>query len=201
MKVYDKSYFDRFYRHPKERVTTRDALERKVHLAVAVTEFLLGRRIRTVLDLACGEAPWYPVLKRMRRDVRYVGVDSSEYVLERYGASRNIRRGDLRNLASLRLPRRVDLVVCADVLQYLPTADVERTLKGIRQLMGGVAYIETFVSEDGMEGDLDGWHERSENDYRRLMRSARLTQCGPYCWVDADRLDGLNAFEYMSTRG
>lgn len=199
MKAYDKSYFDRFYRHPSEKVSTQDGLERKVRMAVAVTEFLLARKIRTVLDIACGEAPWFPVLKRMRPNLRYVGVDSSEYVLERFGVSRNIRRGDIRELASLRLPRRVDLVVCADVLQYLPTADVERALVSIHELMGGVAYIETFVAEDGMEGDLDGWHERSERDYRRLLRSARLTQCGPYCYVDADHLDRLNKFEHCSS--
>lgn len=197
MKSYDKAYFDHFYRDPAERVATAAGLERKVRMAVSIAEFLLAHRIRTVLDVGCGEAPWFQVLKRLRRDVRYIGVDSSEYVLERYGEARNIRRGDLGSLGAMRLPKRIDLIVCADVLQYVETRDVERGLRAIRRLVGGVAYIEAFTTEDAMEGDHDGWHERSAAVYKRLFRRAGLTQCGPYCYTDLDELDALNSFEHM----
>ena len=195
MKTYDKAYFDQFYRDPADRVSTRDGLERKVRLAVSIAEFLLARPVRTVLDIGCGEAPWQPVLKRLRRNARYIGVDSSEYVLERYGATRNIKRGTFGGLADLRLPNRIDLIVCADVLQYVETREIERGLRAIRRHLGGVAYLETFASEDGMEGDLVGWHERPASEYRRLLKRAGLTQCGPYCYVDASELYGLNALE------
>ena len=198
MKSYDRAYFDRFYRDPTERVATAAGLERKVRMAAAVAEFLLGHRIRTVLDVGCGEAPWFPILKRLRRDVRYIGIDSSDYVLERYGESRNIRRGDLGSLGALRLPKRIDLIVCADVLQYAETRDVERGLRAIVKLLGGVAYIETFASEDDMVGDRDGWHERTAAEYRRLLRAAGLTPCGPYCYINAAELDSLNVFETLS---
>jgi SAM-dependent methyltransferase len=200
MKSYDKAYFDHFYRDPAERVATAAGLERKIRMAVSVAEFLLAHRIRTVLDIGCGEAPWFPVLKRLRRDVRYIGIDSSDYVLERFGASRNIRRGDLGSLGTMRLPRRVDLIVCADVLQYAETRDVERGLRAIATLLGGVAYIETFATEDDMVGDRDGWHERTAAEYRRLLRDAGLTRCGPYCYVNAAELDSLNVFETLSSR-
>jgi len=195
MKTYDKAYFDQFYRDPADRVSTKDGLERKVRLAVSIAEFLLARPIRTVLDVGCGEAPWQPILKRLRRNARYIGVDSSEYVLERYGATRNIKRGTFGGLAELRLPNRVDLIVCADVLQYVETREIERGLRAIRRLLGGVAYLETFASEDGMEGDLVEWHERPASEYRRLLRRAGFSQCGPYCYVNAAELYGLNAFE------
>jgi SAM-dependent methyltransferase len=64
-------------------------------MAVSIAEFLINRPIRSVLDVGCGEAPWFPILRRMRPDARYVGIDSSEYVVERYGATRNIRFGTL----------------------------------------------------------------------------------------------------------
>jgi len=195
MKVYDKAYFDRFYRDPVDRVSSKDGLERKIRLAVAIAEFLLARPIRTVLDIGCGEAPWQPVLKRLRPTARYIGVDSSEYVLEQFGAARNIKRGTFGGLADMRLPNRVDLIVCADVLQYVETREIERGLRALTRLLGGVAYIETFASEDGMEGDLVGWHQRPASEYRRLLKRAGLTQCGPYCYVDAAELYGLNAFE------
>lgn len=198
MKSYDRSYFDRFYRDPADRVSTAAGLERKVRMAVGLTEFLLARRIRTVLDVGCGEAPWFPVLKRLRRDVRYIGIDSSKYVLERFGESRHIRRGDLGSLGAMRLPKRIDLIVCSDVVQYVETRDVERGFHAIAKLLRGVAYIETFATEDDMVGDRDGWHERSATEYRRMLRVAGLTQCGPYCYVNAAELDSLNVFELPS---
>lgn len=197
MKTYDRAYFDRWYREPRSRVTSRESLERKVHMVISITEYLLGRRLRSVLDVGCGEAPWFPVLRRMRRGVRYIGVDSSEYVLARFGAARHIRRGSLGDLASMRLPRQIDLILCADVLQYVEKPELARGLRTIRRLLAGVAYIETFATEDGMVGDRSGWHERSAYEYRTLLRQARLTQCGPYCYVDLDKLDALNAFEHL----
>lgn len=196
VKSYDREYFDRWYRDPADRVSTTASLGRKVRMAVTAAEYLLGRRIRTVLDVGCGEAPWQPVLARLRRDVRYIGVDSSEYVLERFGAERNIRRGTLGGLGTLRLPRRIDLIVCADVLQYVSDADVARGLRTIRTLLGGVAYIEAFAREDQMVGDRARWHERSASEYRRLFRSAGLTRCAPYCYIDLERFDTLNVFEH-----
>ena len=197
-KHYDRGYFNRWYRDPIDRVATRESLERKVRLAVAVAEYVLGRRLRTVLDVGCGEAAWYPLLRRMRRDIEYTGVDSSDYVLERYGAARHIRRGDLGTLGRLRLRRRFDLVVCADVLQYVPAVEAGRGLAAIRSLLrgGGIAYIEAFATEDEMEGDRDGWHERNAAGYERMFRRAGLTRCAPYCFLDLDRHPELNVFEH-----
>lgn len=195
MKSYDRAYFERWYRDPDDRVATRDSLERKVRMAVTLAEFLLGRRIRTVVDVGCGEAPWYPVLRSMRRDVRYIGIDSSEYVLERFGEARHIRRGSLGELGTMRLPSSVDLVVCADVLQYVPAADIQRGLRAIARRLAGVAYVESFTRRDAMEGDRAGWHERSADEYAQMFRRAGLTQCGPYSYVNLDRIDSLNEFE------
>lgn len=197
MKTYDRAYFERWYRDPNDRVSTPESLGRKARMAIAVTEFLIGRRIRTVLDVGCGEAPWFPIVRRLRPDASYIGIDSSDYVLERFGSSRNIRRGRLGDLGTMRLRRDVDLIVCADVLQYVDTPEVERGLRAIRRLLGGVAYIEAFANEDRMEGDRSGWHERTAAQYRRLFRRARLTQCGPYCYTNLAELDMLNAFEHM----
>ena len=197
VKRYDRSYFDRWYRDPKDRVATRQSLERKVRMAISLAEFLIGRKINSVLDVGCGEAPWQPVLKRIRPQARYIGVDSSEYVLERYGASRNIRRGTLSTLGEMRLPKRIDLIVCADVLQYADDAEVMRGLRAIRRLLGGVAYIEAFVTDDNMEGDRIAWHERTATKYSKFYRDAGLTQCGPYAFVSLDELDSLNRFERL----
>ena len=127
---------------------------------------------------------------------RYVGVDSSEYVIERFGDERNIRRGTIESLGAMKSLRKSDLVVCADVLQYVDSRGVERGLRAIRKLLGGVAYIEAFTTEDAMEGDRVGWRERSAAEYKRLFRRAGLTLCGPYCYTSLDDHGSLNSFEH-----
>jgi SAM-dependent methyltransferase len=195
MKRYDREYYRRWYRDPETRITTTESLRRKVRLAVSTAEFLLQRPIRSVLDVGCGEAPWRVQLKRLRHGVRYLGVESSEYVVAKLGARRSIRRGDLGSLASLGFKRPFDLVVCADVIQYVPDAELRRGLGELRRLTGGVAYIEAFAREDSMEGDREGWIDRSETALRRLFSDAGFTQCGPYCWIDHRKIRNANRLE------
>jgi len=197
-KAYDRAYFHRWYRDPHTRVTTERVLERKVHLAISAAEYMLGRRIRNVLDVGCGEARWYVALKRIRRGVEYIGVESSEYAVQTFGASRNVRQGSFGTLRSLKLRGPFDLIVCADMLQYVPTADLGTGLREIRRLLGGVAYIEAYAREDDMEGDFEGWIVRSAATLRREFRDAGLTHCGLYCFIDALTIDAVNALEVCS---
>src|SRR4051794_10741553 len=98
-KVYDQTYFDKWYRNPRHAVTSRGELERKVALAVAVAEYYLGRKIDNVLDVGCGEGVWRAPLRKLRPGVDYLGLDSSEYVVARYGRTRNLRRATFDDLA------------------------------------------------------------------------------------------------------
>ena len=200
MKAYDRIYFQRWYHDPRTRVSSGRALERKVRLALSAAEYLLGRRVRTVLDVGCGEAAWYLALRRQRRGIAYLGVDSSEYVVQRFGRRRHIRLGRFGGLRDLRLDPGWDLIVCSDVLQYLPTAEVQRGLREIRRLLGGVAFLEAYAREDDMEGDMEDWHVRTATEYRRLFRGAGLTHCGLNCFIDLRKLGGVNALE-MCERG
>lgn len=194
-KQYDRAYFRRWYHDPRTRISSARSLERKVHLAVSVAEYLLGRRIRTVLDVGCGEAPWHDVLKKMRPGVDYLGVDSSDYAVRPFGRAGRVRQGTFGALRALRLRRRFDLVVCADVLQYVPRAELAPGLREIRNLLRGVAYIEAFTRDDDMEGDMEGWHVRSAALYRRLFRDAGLAHCGLSCFIDPRKLKGINQME------
>src|SRR5690349_8113847 len=128
-KSYDSAYFHRWYRDPRTRVTSDRALERKVHLALSAAEYMLGRRVRTVLDVGCGEARWLGALRRIRPGVAYTGVESSEYAVETFGATRNIRQGSFGTLRTLKLRGPFDLIVCADVLQYVSGEDLGRGLR------------------------------------------------------------------------
>jgi SAM-dependent methyltransferase len=194
MKQYDRAYFDRWYRNPRVRVATAAAVARKVHLVVSVAEALLQRRIRSVLDIGCGEAAWRAPLKKLRPGVRYAGVDSSEYVIGRYGKRRGIRLGTFGTLGelvrSLRGP--FDVIVCCDVLQYVPASELRAGLNSVTALLGGVAYLEAYTRGDSVEGDRRGWHHRTASEYRRAFGRAGLTSVGMQCWV-GDELRPMTA--------
>jgi len=49
-----------------------------------------------------------------------------------------------------------------------------------------------------MEGDFEGWIHRSAATLRREFRDAGLTQCGLYCFIDAQKIDAVNALEVCS---
>ncbi len=88
---YDKSYFDKWYRHPRHRVKSARDIERQLQFIVSATEYILERQVTSVLDVGAGEGNWSVALKKIRPRAKYYGVDPSEYAVKRYGTSRNIR--------------------------------------------------------------------------------------------------------------
>lgn len=193
-KQYDESYFRKWYRSSRA-VVSPEVRRRKVRLALSAAEYVLGRQVDSVLDVGCGEAPWRAVLKRLRPGIEYTGIDSSEYVLRRFGRQRNIIEGSFGEVGRLGLKRKFDLIVCADVLHYVPTPEMRRGLVSIRRLLRGVAYLEAFASSDHVVGDLQGWHHRSEASYRREFDAAGFVACGLNCWLPAHRRHLLGAME------
>ena len=194
-KRYDQAYYDRWYRDPRFSVVHHGVLARRVQLAVAASEYLLERPLRNVLDVGCGEALWRPLLKLARPRVRYIGVDSSTYAVERYGKRRGIRLGSLGLLARMKLPAPFDLIVCSDVLHYVSTAEARRGLKAIADLLGGIAFLELFAKEDATEGDSEGFQQRPASEYRKLIRAAGLIPLGLHCYAGRELEDGLITFE------
>jgi SAM-dependent methyltransferase len=182
-KRYDRDYFERFYRKPRTRVHSPEDVERKVRLAVAAAEFMLGREIRTVLDIGAGEGAWFPILRRMRRAIRYVGVEPSEYAVARYGKARNLRLGRFDGLDDARVGKGFDLIVCADVMNYLSTRELQRGLDQIVARLRGLAYLELYTADDELVGDLASIDLRPPRYYKKALRDAGLIRCGMHCYV------------------
>jgi SAM-dependent methyltransferase len=182
-KRYDQDYFDRWYRDPRHRVNTPAGVRRKVRLVLGVAEALLERPVRSILDVGCGEAAWRSHFLDERPKAAYVGVDSSEYVVARFGRTRGIRRGTFGTLYELGITDRFDVVVCCDVLQYVPTAELGPGLRAVAALLDGVAYLEAFTNVDELEGDKRHWHHRTPAWYRHAFRDAGLTAMGMHCYV------------------
>ncbi|MBK6403721.1 MAG: class I SAM-dependent methyltransferase [Holophagales bacterium] len=183
LKTYDASYYDRWYHDPRTRVTARTLVRRKAALAVAATEQLLEHPVRNVLDVGCGEAPWRGALLHLRPRLRYTGVDPSAWAARRWGESRGVLRGGLSDLESLPLRGPFDLVVCSDVLHYVPDAGVRRGVATMTGLARGLLWLEAFTSEDDFEGDVEGFRPRPASWYRSTFRRAGLVPLG--LWLHA----------------
>jgi SAM-dependent methyltransferase len=193
-KKYDREYFERWYHRSQTRVNTPAEVRRKVVLAVSLAEYFLRRPIRTVLDIGCGEGAWRSHLKALRPRVSYLGLDSSDYAVERFGESRNIRKATFADLPSLDLGVH-DLVVCSDVMHYIPDGELAAAIPAIAESVDGVAYLEVLTKEDEIVGDLDSLIRRPAAWYRRLFRAAGMTFAGPYCWLSPAYRDAVAELE------
>ncbi|MBS7456480.1 class I SAM-dependent methyltransferase [Coralloluteibacterium stylophorae] len=191
-KIYDQAYFDRWYR---QRGIGAGALAHKVAAAVAVAEYHLGRPLRSVLDVGCGEGAWLAPLRRLRPRVAYLGLDPSEYAVARYGRSRNLRPARFGDMAALRPGPPVDLLVCSDVMHYVADAELRRGLSGFGELCHGVAFLEVYGEDDAIDGDMDGFIRRPARFYRRAFERAGFAFCGPHCWLSPARREDAARLE------
>lgn len=197
---FDRRYFDKWYRSTRHRVATPADFRRRAMLAIAVAESMLGRPVRSVLDVGCGEARWRTPLLALRPGLRYHGVDSSSYVVEKFGRARGIRFGTVGGLGDAGLGSKYDIVVCADVLHYVDERELERGLIQMKARLGGVAYLPTFTSRDAIDGDTSAVRARPPIWYRRRFAAAGLTAVGLGFYVSRSMASTLAALELPARR-
>ena len=170
---YDKSYFDKWYRHPKHRVKSPLDIERQLRFVVASTEYLYERPVRKVLDVGAGEGNWSLALKKIRPGAKYYGVDASEYAVQRFGKKRNIRLGTFGAIGELGLDDDFDLILCCGVLNYIAPRELSTGLRALAALTVGTAYFEIFTSADDATGDFS-----RESSYTPAWWRGRLRRTG-----------------------
>lgn len=195
MKIYTAADFRRWYHDPARRVWPAAARRRSAAFVLALTEHLLGRPVRRVLDVGAGEGAWGVALRRLRPGLRYVGVEPSAWAVARHGRRRGLVAGRFGTLGELDLGAPFDLVLCSDVLHYVGTPELRAGLPALAARVGGIAYLETYCAEDAVEGDLRGLERRPAAWYRRRFGAAGLVQVAPQCWMRRGALAELSALE------
>jgi SAM-dependent methyltransferase len=191
---FDRAYFDRWYRSPGTRVGSPAALRRKAALALAVGEYYLGRPVRTVLDVGCGEGDWLPALRATRPAVRYTGVDPSEYAVRRYGRSRSIRHGSFTSLEEIGLADSYDLVVCSNALIYADPDELVAALRSMAARTTAVAFLELHTADDDLVGDRPD-DLRGTAYYRKALRRTGFLPVGSHCYLGPRAHDLASALE------
>ena len=192
---YDQAYFDKWYRHPQHRVKTATELTRQVEFVVRMAEWVLGRPVRTVLDVGCGEGQWFPAIAKLRPAVSYDGVDPSAYAVKKFATRRHLQLGGIEDLDRLPLRAQYDLVVCCGMLNYLPSATFERGVAQVARRTDGLAYLEIFSSADAYEGDTEWPTPKSAAWYRRVLARAGLRSVGMHGYIPLGHVARLSALE------
>lgn len=141
--------------------------------------------MRNALDVGCGEGLWRAALHRERPQLAYTGIDPSAYAVSRFGARRNLRKGDLSSLGTPGVRGSYDVIICNDVLHYVPTLALRSGMRALAERLRGVAYLGLFTSADDIEGDTKTYLKRSPGFYRDVFARAGLRSVGMHCWIPA----------------
>ncbi|MGB8327244.1 MAG: class I SAM-dependent methyltransferase, partial [Steroidobacteraceae bacterium] len=102
-------------------------------------------------------------LQRAWPRARYVGLETSEYLGDRYGWTHGA-------IETYRPRRPFDLVICYDVLQYLGDRQARRALANLARVCRGILYFSALTRGD--------W--RRNCDRSRTDRNVHLRDAGWY---------------------
>jgi SAM-dependent methyltransferase len=153
---FGEAFFRKFYLNPATRVITAPEMQARAALIAGALQHC-EIPVRSILDAGCGigllRKPFAKALPR----ARYTGLEVSEYLCSRYGWKQ-------ASIADFKPRKPYDLVVCYDVLQYLPDADAARSLANFANLTGAALYFSALTTQD--------W--RKNCDRTRTDRAVRI---------------------------
>ncbi|HET6348510.1 MAG TPA: class I SAM-dependent methyltransferase [Candidatus Krumholzibacteria bacterium] len=189
---FDQAFFKRYYHDATTSVISADDVFKRACFVLAYLAHLQVP-VHTVLDAGCGTGLWMQALHDIDHSIDYFGFDPSEYLCRKHGWLQS-------TVAEFRTRRRFDLVVCQDVMQYMPAAEVERSFAAIARACRGALYFDVPTSDDIDDGFLDmkrtdrKIHVRSAEWYRRRLRK-HFVNAGGGVFVMPDARTVLLALE------
>ena len=163
---FDSAYYARFYRNPRTRANDPAAAGRLAAFIAAYAAHL-GIRIRRFVDVGCGTGDLVRALARRLPSAKPEGVEISAWACRRYGWIQ-------QSAEAFCAPDSYDLVLCADVLQYLDDVAATHALRNLCRSSRALLYIGARTRNDIAEhadparSDLSG-HYRSAAWYRRRL--------------------------------
>lgn len=133
-------FYRRHYVDPRTRVVTRAEMSRRAELVAAFVRH--GElKVRSILDVGCGMGLMREQLRARFPRARYLGLEASAYLCERYGWEQG-------SAATFDPGRTFDLVICYDVLQYLTSRQAAAAIRNLGRLCAGVLHFGVLTTED-----------------------------------------------------
>jgi SAM-dependent methyltransferase len=157
--AFNSAYYRRFYLTPTTRAMSRRQTETRGTLIAALVK-QLDIPVTKILDVGCGLGWYARPLRRVFRTSTYTGTEISEYLCKREGWIHG-------SVVDLKLKGQFDLVICADVIQYLNKRDATRAIANLAKWCRGAMYFHVPTTRD--------WHENvdpSGTDINVYLRSA-----------------------------
>ena len=158
--TFDQRYYDRFYRNPRTRASSKQADERRGRFIAGYLKHL-ELPVTRIVDVGCGLGRTLAELQRAYPRARCVGVEFSAYLCEQYGWQQG-------SAVDFRARSPFDVVICNDVVGYLDDKAADKALKNLAELCRGALFFGVLTTED--------WHEvadQERTDPQQHLRPAR----------------------------
>ncbi|HEX2721568.1 MAG TPA: methyltransferase domain-containing protein [Gemmatimonadaceae bacterium] len=184
---FDREYYERYYRCAETAVLTPEMQRNEVAFVISFCRHI-EMPIERFCDVGAGTGWWARELERQYPSCGVIETfDASRAACEVYG-HRNV---DVRNLKG----PSADLVVCRDVLRYVPESGISRAITRLAAKCRGVLYLHVITSDDDIDeeaSDMKGWF-RTVAWYRRALKAAGFRDCGMGLFV-SDKLETFDPF-------
>jgi trans-aconitate methyltransferase len=139
---------------------------------LALVDILRDMGFASVLDVGCGTGRIGGLIRGIRPDATYTGIDISPAVLK--SASARLPAGEFHEttLAAFRPGRKWDLVIASEVLMHIPSADVSAAAQKLRSLAERWVLTIDYVGERALAS------HNFAHPYRLLFPEAEVTRVG-----------------------
>ena len=169
---FDAAYYRRFYENRQTAIMTPEMQRDEVAFVIAFCrhiEFDLER----FTDAGAGTGWWAREFARQYPECGEIETfDASEAACKLYG-HKLMRLEKLPGKAS-------DLVVCRDVLRYLPDAAADEAIRRLARKCRAVLYLQIVTKEDEFDEDASdaAGYFRKTAWYRKRLSAAGFRDCG-----------------------
>ena len=140
---FDEAYYRRYYEDPRTRVAAPEEIRALADFVCGYLKYI-DLPVRRVLDMGCGLGLWKPELERHFPRAKYTGVELSDHLCRRYGWKKG-------SVDSFQSDRPFDLVICQDVVQYLPAANADAAINRLAAICRGALLFAVLTREDWEE--------------------------------------------------
>lgn len=169
---FNREYYDRYYHQKSTSVVTPEMQRNEVAFVLAFCRHI-DLKIERFADVGAGTGWWAREFAKRARDCDVIETfDASEAACIEYG-HRNVPLEKLGGPAA-------DLVVCRDVLRYIPNSDIDAAVERLAKKCRGVLYLHVITSDDDIDeeaSDMTGWF-RTTSWYRKALKAHGFRDCG-----------------------
>ena len=142
---FDKEYYDHFYRNPSTQVASRQDATTQADFIHAYLRHL-NLPINSIIDVGCGLGHHLSRLSE-KFTASCSGFEISDYLCAEYGWSKG-------SVVDIDCPP-ADLVICYDVVEYLPDVDAHKAIETIARITRSALFFGALTKEDWALCDQD----------------------------------------------